>query len=91
VTVFVVLDTLLTSITKTIRKTFEIIVDPLNNVIRRDLSAVVAKLHRIDFARSVDPGMGGSSSYIKELTEKLAFIKSEILSRYSLGNYGRTW
>ena len=65
--------------------------DLLTSAIRRELSAITAKLHRIDFAKSVEPGMGGTSLYIKELTEKLSFIKAEILARYSLGDLGRTW
>jgi len=80
-----------TDISQNIRKAFDKILEPLTSVIRRELSAAVAKLHRIDFARSVEPGMGGSSLYVKELTEKLSFIKAEILSRYNLGDYGRTW
>ncbi|KAF8972928.1 Golgi transport complex subunit 5-domain-containing protein [Flammula alnicola] len=72
---------------------FERIIDPLTTAIRRELSAIIAKLHRIDFSKSVDPnaGMGGSSLYIKELTEKLSFIKSEIMSGYNLGSHQRTW
>lgn len=72
---------------------FERIMDPLTVAIRRELSAIIAKLHRIDFAKPLDSnaGMGGSSLYIKELTEKLTFIKSEIINRYSLGDYGRKW
>lgn len=72
---------------------FEHIIDPLTVSIRRELSAIIAKLHRIDFSKSADanPGMGGSSFYIKELTEKLSFIKSEIINRCNFGDYGRTW
>lgn len=68
--------------------------DPLLTSIRRDLGAVIARLHRIDFAKSVDPmsGMGGGSSmYMKELCDKLSFIKSEILSRFNVGDAGRSW
>jgi len=72
---------------------FERIIDQLTTAIRRELGAVIAKLHRIDFLKSVDPnaGMGGSSLYIKELTEKLSFIKTEVVNRFNLGEYGRTW
>ena len=78
---------------QTIKQDFERIVDQLTTAIRRELGAVIAKLHRIDFSKSVDPnpGMGGSSLYIKELTEKLTFIKAEVVSRFNLGEYGRTW
>lgn len=56
---------------------------------RRESSAVLAKIHRQDFTKPAEPG--GSSFYMKELTEKLLFIKTEIISRYSLGDFGRTW
>jgi hypothetical protein len=37
-------------------------------------------------------GMGGGSSiYMKELVEKLSFIKSEILSKFNIGEAGRAW
>lgn len=61
--------------------------------IRRDLGAIIANLHRIDFSKSVDPlaGMGRSSLYTKELTEKLGFFKSEILSKYDVGDVSKLW
>lgn len=50
-------------------------------------------MHRIDFNQTVDPmsGMGGASFYIKDLAEKLSFIKTEILSRFSVAEAGRAW
>lgn len=35
--------------------------------------------------------MGGSSAYIKEITEKLAFVKTEILARLSIEEVTREW
>lgn len=54
---------------------------------------IVAGMHRIDFGKSVDPlaGMGRSSLYTKELTEKLGFFKSEILSKYGVGDVSKSW
>ncbi|KAG6832503.1 hypothetical protein H0H87_001428 [Tephrocybe sp. NHM501043] len=74
-------------------KAYEQIVDPLMTGIRRELSAIIVKLHRIDFGQDVDPmsGMGGSSFYMKDLVEKISFIKSEILQRYSIGEAGKAW
>ncbi|KAF9559858.1 hypothetical protein CPC08DRAFT_665969 [Agrocybe pediades] len=78
---------------QTMKKAYEQIVDPLATSVRRELSAIISKLHRSDFSKSADPdaGMGGSSIYMKELTEKLSFIKGEIISRFNLGDYGATW
>ncbi|ETW80568.1 hypothetical protein HETIRDRAFT_476235 [Heterobasidion irregulare TC 32-1] len=70
------------------------IVEPLLGVVRRELSAIIAKLHKIDFAADVDPmsgGMGGASAYVKELAEKLTFVKAEILARFNVGPAGRDW
>ena len=35
--------------------------------------------------------MGSSSAYVKEITEKLAFVKTEILARLSIENVTREW
>ncbi|KAF8160965.1 Golgi transport complex subunit 5-domain-containing protein [Crassisporium funariophilum] len=76
-----------------IYKAFEHIIDPVTVAIRREVGAAIAKLHRHDFSKSVDPnaGMGGSSLYMVELTEKLSFIKGEVVARYSIGDHGRMW
>ncbi len=73
-------------------ETYRHIVDPLLAVIKSDSGAIIAKLHR-DPIRSADPlaDMGGSSAYIKEITEKLAFVKTEILARLSIEGVTREW
>jgi hypothetical protein len=60
--------------------------------IRRELGAIIARLHRLDFGKSQDIGMGGGPSlYMKDLVEKLAFIKKEVLSKFNVGDAGRKW
>ncbi|TBU41671.1 Golgi transport complex subunit 5-domain-containing protein [Dichomitus squalens] len=74
--------------------TFDKIVDPLLASIRRELAAIIAKLHRMDFAASTDPMSamgGGASPYMKDLVEKLAFIKDEILAQYHVPEVSRQW
>ncbi|GLB37263.1 putative golgi transport complex subunit 5 [Lyophyllum shimeji] len=72
---------------------YEHLVEPLMTAIRRELSAIIVKLHRMDFGKAVDPmsGMGGSSFYMKDLVEKLSFIKTEVLTKFNIGEAGRTW
>ncbi|KAF8054168.1 Golgi transport complex subunit 5-domain-containing protein [Lyophyllum atratum] len=72
---------------------YDNLVEPLMTAIRRELSAIIVKLHRIDFGKAVDPmsDMGGSSFYMKDLVEKLSFIKTEVLNKFSLGEAGRAW
>ncbi|KAF9047312.1 Golgi transport complex subunit 5-domain-containing protein [Panaeolus papilionaceus] len=74
-------------------RVLESVMNPLSSAIRREIGAIILKLHRIDFSKPMDAnaGMGGTSLYIKELTDKMAFIKNEIVGRYSLGDYGRNW
>ncbi|KAF5389498.1 hypothetical protein D9757_004352 [Collybiopsis confluens] len=76
-----------------IRLVFERTVDPLLNAIRRELSAIIARLHRVDFGKPFDrsAGMSGSSFYMKDLVDKLAFLKSEVLSSYSAEGESYEW
>lgn len=73
-------------------QTYERIVDPLLTSIRRELGAITARLHRIDFSKptDMDPmGGGGASIYVKDLVEKLTFIKTEILPKFNVGEAAR--
>ena len=68
--------------------------DPLLAAIRREVGAIIAKLHKQDFSDSVDPMTamgGGASPYMKELAEKLAFIKAEVLSQFNTPEVSRGW
>ncbi|KAI0697261.1 Golgi transport complex subunit 5-domain-containing protein [Cytidiella melzeri] len=75
-------------------RSFERIVDPLAAAIRRELSAMIAKLHKQDFSDNVDPMSamgGGASAYMKDLCEKLTFIKAEVLSQFNIPVFSRGW
>src|SRR5258708_12635562 len=75
------------------RTSFDKIVDPLLSAIRRELSSIIARLHRVDFGdRNVaHAGGGGTSIYMKDLIEKLEFVRSAILARYSVGDLSKGW
>jgi len=68
------------------------IVDPVLAAIKSESGVIIAKLHR-EPGRSADPlaDMGGSSAYVKEITEKLAFVKTEILARLAIEEVAREW
>ncbi len=75
---------------------FDKIVDPLLAAIRRELAAITAKLHRMDFAARADPmmsamGGAGASPYMKDLVEKLAFVKTEVLAQYLVPDVSPQW
>ncbi|KAF5370568.1 hypothetical protein D9758_002084 [Tetrapyrgos nigripes] len=76
-----------------VRNTYERLVDPLLTAIRRELGSIIARLHRMDFGKSLDSmaGMGGSSFYMKDLVEKLTFIKNEVLTKFAVGEDGQKW
>ncbi|KAJ7668407.1 Golgi transport complex subunit 5-domain-containing protein [Mycena polygramma] len=76
-----------------IQQVYQRLVEPVLVAIRRELGAIIAKLHRIDFSKPADPmaGMSGASFYMKDLVDKLSFIKIEILSKFSVGDVGREW
>ncbi|KAI0316244.1 Golgi transport complex subunit 5-domain-containing protein [Amylostereum chailletii] len=69
---------------------FDRMVDPLLGVIKRELGSIVARLHK-DPGAPVDPMMGSTSPYLKDLVDKLNFIKKEVLSRFSLEDVTREW
>jgi conserved oligomeric Golgi complex subunit 5 len=68
------------------------IVDPLLSAIKSDSGVIISKMHR-DQGRSADPlaEMGGSSAYIKEITERLAFVKTEILAPLAIEEITQGW
>ncbi|KAJ6497874.1 Golgi transport complex subunit 5-domain-containing protein [Mycena sanguinolenta] len=76
-----------------IHQAYQRLVDPILVAIRRELSAIITKLHRINFSKPADAmaGISGPSFYMKDLVDKLSFIKIEILSKYSIGDAGREW
>ena len=37
------------------------------------------------------PGIGGPTSSMKDLTDKLAYLRLEVLSKYNVGELGQTW
>ena len=73
------------------RTTYLGIVAPLLQAIRRDLVAVIGKVHRIDF--NVAAGAGGSvtSAYMRELCDKVAFVRLQILALYRVSVLTRGW
>ncbi|KAI0071918.1 hypothetical protein K474DRAFT_1651800 [Panus rudis PR-1116 ss-1] len=76
------------------RAAFQRLVDPLLAAIRRELGAIISKLHRQNFSDSVDPMTamgGGPSPYMKDLVDRLNFIKSDILSQYNVPDISQDW
>lgn len=69
---------------------YQTLVSPMQQAIQREISAILAKLHRINFGQE-GTMPNGSSLCLRELAEKLNFIKSEIVGVYDIGEAGRAW
>jgi hypothetical protein len=69
---------------------YRALVSPVQQAIQREISAILAKLHRINFGQQ-GAMSNGSSLCLRELAEKLAFIKGEMVGVYDIGEAGRTW
>lgn len=69
---------------------YESLVEPMNTSIRREIGAIISKIHRVDLGKPSSE-IGGPSFYIRDLTDKLSFIRTEVLSRYNLEEAGRAW
>lgn len=59
--------------------------DPLLTAIKKELAGIVSRVHRLDLNKSKDPlsGMSGTSLYMKDLVDKLNFVKTELLSNFA--------
>jgi conserved oligomeric Golgi complex subunit 5 len=69
-------------------------VNPLLVAIKKDLSAIIARLHRLDLGQDSDTGGGmggGPSLYMKDLVDRLNFIKTEVLGNFSVGESSKEW
>lgn len=77
------------------RVAFDRIVDPLLSALRRELSAIISRLHRVDFGNTsmVDPMTmgGGTSVYMKDLIDKLDFVRNGVLGRYNVAELTKEW
>lgn len=61
--------------------------------IRREVLSIVARLHRVALGKGLDsPVMSnGPSPYMKELVDKLSFIRVEILGKYNVDELQVEW
>ncbi|KAG1746115.1 Golgi transport complex subunit 5-domain-containing protein [Suillus lakei] len=70
---------------KKLHATYDCIVDPLLTAIRRELASIVSRLHRVDLQKAMDPmaGMAGPSLYMKDLADKLNYVKTQIFVNFT--------
>jgi conserved oligomeric Golgi complex subunit 5 len=72
---------------------YERITEPLLATIKRELGSTIAKVHSANKTRGVANPMdiGDSSPYVKELVDKLNFIKKEVLARFNMEETTKEW
>lgn len=70
---------------KKLHVTYDSIVDPLLSAVRRELGSIVSRLHRVDLQKAMDPmaGMAGPSLYMKDLADKLNYVKTQIFTNFT--------
>ncbi|KAK4050211.1 hypothetical protein OIO90_005193 [Microbotryomycetes sp. JL221] len=82
-----------------VRRTYLAIATPLILAIRRDFSNIISRMHRVDYGKSstgapgalINNNGGGPSPYMSDLTDKLMFVRDELLGSYKIGELGREW
>ncbi|KAM0790242.1 hypothetical protein ACM66B_005551 [Microbotryomycetes sp. NB124-2] len=81
-----------------VRRLYLAIATPLILAIRRDFSNIVSRMHRVDYSKTAPSEgpmtatqSGGPSPYMVDLTNKLAFVRDELLGTYKIGELGREW
>ncbi|GAA5826357.1 hypothetical protein JCM5353_004728 [Sporobolomyces roseus] len=75
-----------------LRASYLAIVNPLIMSIRREFSALLARMHRVDYSKESDTSSSSSASnYMMDITDKLALVKEEILGSYRVGQLGKDW
>ena len=82
-----------------VRAAYLSIADPLLAAIRREVSALLGRMHRVDYSRDADPaganplvaGANSSSAYMAELADKLALVRDEVLGPFRVGELAREW
>lgn len=79
---------------QSLQTSYKRIPDALDVALRREFANIISRIHRVDFSKPMDPmamGSGGGSPYMQDLIDKVAFVRSEILGRMSLGEVMREW
>jgi len=78
---------------KSLEESYRRTTDALDVAIKREFANIIARIHRVDFSKPVDPmAMGsGGSPYMQDLVDKLSFLRNEILGRMSMGEFMRQW
>ncbi|KAK4699584.1 conserved oligomeric Golgi complex subunit 5, partial [Phenoliferia sp. Uapishka_3] len=78
-----------------IRTAYLSISNPLIMSIRREFSAIITRMHRVDYSKNTSPpAMGANastSSYMVDLTERLTFVREELLASYRVGDLAKEW
>lgn len=61
--------------------------------IRREFSGIINKMHRSSAYSSTAPSENGEGGggYMVELTDRLGFVRNEILGMYKVGELVKDW
>jgi hypothetical protein len=83
---------LVTTSVASVRALYLEVVEPLSLAMRRETSAIVAKMHRVDFGpEGAGLTAGGSSPYMKDLADKVSYLRVEVLGALRVGELMKEW
>jgi len=82
---------IITPVLSKTKNTLFTVVSPLLGAIRREFSNILARMHRLNFDKPSQTEAGSSSPYMKDLGDKLAYIRGEILGPLRVGVLSKEW
>jgi hypothetical protein len=72
-----------------VRQALLAVVNPLLVSVRRELSAIIARIHKTGFNKPMDPT--STSVYMQDISDKLNFIRRQILAPLRVGEMMKEW
>lgn len=74
-----------------VRSTLFGIAAPLLGAIRREFSNILARMHKVNFDKPSQNEAGSSSPYMKDLADKLVYVRGEIFGPLKIGEMSKDW
>lgn len=74
-----------------LRKELFSITAPLLSAIRKDFTSILSRMHSVNFTAPSSMEAGSSSPYLSDLSDKLGFVRLQLLRPLKLGEMSREW
>lgn len=74
---------------QSIIETLSEVTTPLFAAIRREVAAIIARMHRTGYNKPLDPTT--TSVFMQDLSDKLGYIRRQILAPLRIGELSKEW